>query len=314
MDLSLHGVAVGRAELSLRQDKALAKKVLAYDDILCPDFAVFSPEEFETGGNLRMPLFVKPLRTDASIGISGAKSLVRDATAMMKQVAAIHKSLRRFGPWPRNTSRARSSTSRSWATPDPNGLPADRDGLRGTPRDGAPHVLDSKAKWAEGSAEFKGTKSVLADVPPEMRAKLQEVSLKAYRALHVRDYGRVDLRVAETGEIYVIDVNANCYLGESEANSPWPPRPPAIGYPTTLDRTGSSEPRRIERGRKRQPMRPSNSLQAPVLGKHDRLVPTPRVGMLARRPAPSWAVPLREPRALGKRSSHGSLAVLTVFD
>ena len=42
-----------------------------------PDFAVFSRDDFETGGNLRMPLFVKPLRADASIGI-GTDALVHD--------------------------------------------------------------------------------------------------------------------------------------------------------------------------------------------------------------------------------------------
>ena len=47
---------------------------------------------FETGGNLRMPLFVKPLRSDASLGIGG-KSLVHDAVALMERVAAIHKEL-----------------------------------------------------------------------------------------------------------------------------------------------------------------------------------------------------------------------------
>jgi D-alanine-D-alanine ligase len=81
--------------------------------------------------------------------------------------------------------------------------------------DGAPRVLDKKAKWVEDSPEYKGTKSVLADLPDELRAKIQKASLDAYRALRVRDYGRVDLRLTESGEIYVIEVNANCYLEQS---------------------------------------------------------------------------------------------------
>ena len=34
----------------------------------------------------------------------------------------------------------------------------------------------------------------------------------AYKALRVRDYGRVDLRMDEAGNVYVIEVNASCYL------------------------------------------------------------------------------------------------------
>jgi D-alanine-D-alanine ligase len=41
---------------------------------------------------------------------------------------------------------------------------------------------------------------------------LQKVALDAYRALRVRDYGRIDLRLTEAGEVYVIEVNASCYL------------------------------------------------------------------------------------------------------
>jgi D-alanine-D-alanine ligase len=41
---------------------------------------------------------------------------------------------------------------------------------------------------------------------------LQKVALGAYRALRVRDYGRIDLRLTEAGEVYVIAVNASCYL------------------------------------------------------------------------------------------------------
>ena len=72
--------------------------------------------------------------------------------------------------------------------------------------------MDSKAKWDERSKEYKGTRSVLAKVPDELRARLQKVAVDAYRALRVRDYGRVDIRLTETGEIYVLEVNASCYL------------------------------------------------------------------------------------------------------
>ena len=87
---------------------------------------------------------------------------------------------------------------------DFSGLPAD-----------APKVLDSKAKWDKDSIEYKGTKAVLANVPDELKAKLQKAALEAYHALKVRDYGRVDMRLTNTGEIFVIEVNANCYLEKS---------------------------------------------------------------------------------------------------
>src|SRR6185312_9816301 len=70
-------------------------------------------------------------------------------------------------------------------------LPIEMD-FSGLP-DGAPRVLDSKAKWSEDSVEYKGTRSRVATLPDELRARLQKASLDAYRALRVRDYGRVDL-------------------------------------------------------------------------------------------------------------------------
>jgi len=56
-----------------------------------------------------------------------------------------------------------------------------------------------------------------------LRAQLQKVALDAYRALRVRDYGRIDLRLTETGEIYVIEVNA---AATSSRPASLPPRPP----------------------------------------------------------------------------------------
>jgi D-alanine-D-alanine ligase len=200
----------GPGELYLSQDKALSKKLLAYEDILYPRFAVMNlGSELETGGNLRMPLFVKPLRADSSIGIGG-KSLVHDTGALMKQVAAIHRDVE-DSALAEEYIEGREFYVGVLGNLRPEVLPPVEVDFTGFP-EGQPKVLDSRAKWNEGSKEYKGTNSVIADIPDELRAKLQKVSVDAYRALRVRDYGRVDLRLTGTGEIYVLEVNASCYL------------------------------------------------------------------------------------------------------
>ncbi|MGH2708553.1 MAG: D-alanine--D-alanine ligase family protein [Actinomycetota bacterium] len=203
----------GPGELYLSQDKGLTKKLLAFEDILYPRFAVFSREAaFETGGNLRMPLFVKPLRSDASLGIGG-KSLVHDAVALMERVAVIRKELG-DSALAEEFIEGREFYVGVLGNAQAKALPPVEIDFTGFP-EGVPKVMDSKAKWDERSKEYKGTKSVLAHLPDELRARLQKVAVDAYRALRVRDYGRVDLRLTDTGEIYVLEVNASCYLERS---------------------------------------------------------------------------------------------------
>jgi D-alanine-D-alanine ligase len=208
--LGLRYTGGGPAELYLRQDKGLAKKVLAFDQILYPHFAIFSRDaDFETAGNLRMPLFVKPLTADASIGIDG-ESLVHDTTSLMKRVLLIHEKVK-DSALVEEYIEGREFYIGVVGNQEPLALPPVEMDFSGLP-EGLPHVAGTKAKWKKNSVEYKGTKSILADVPDELRAKLQKAAVDAYRALRVRDYGRVDLRLTEAGEIYVIEVNASCYL------------------------------------------------------------------------------------------------------
>jgi D-alanine-D-alanine ligase len=203
----------GPGEFYLQEDKALAKKLLAYGKIPCPDFAVFAQDaDFETGGNLRLPLFVKPLRMDASIGID-AKSLVRTSTELIERVRKIHHQVH-DSALAEEYVEGREFYVGVLGNADPVAFPPLEMDFSGLP-DGKPHILDSKAKWDEKSREFKGTKAVLPELPDELRARLQKVAVDAYRALRVRDYGRVDMRLTAAGEIYVIEVNASCYLEQS---------------------------------------------------------------------------------------------------
>jgi D-alanine-D-alanine ligase len=208
--LGLCYTGCGPGEAYLQQDKGLAKKLLAFDQIRYPDFAVFAADStLETGGNLHMPLFVKPLRADASIGIDGG-SLVHTSTDLMKRVVYIHEELH-DSALAEEYIEGREFYVGVLGNNDPIALPAiEMDFSRLHPS--KPRIADAKAKWEKGTAEYRGTRSVLADIPPELVAKLNQAAIGAYRALRVRDYGRVDFRVTDSGEAYVIEVNASCYL------------------------------------------------------------------------------------------------------
>ena len=223
----------GPGELYLSQDKGLTKRLLAFEDILYPRFAVFSRETgFETGGNLRMPLFVKPLRSDASLGIGG-KSLVQDWTGLIDRVSAIRKELD-DAALAEEFIDGREFYVGVVGNSQPKALPPVEIDFTGFP-EGVPKVMDSKAKWDERSKEYKGTRSVLAQLPDELRARLQKVAVDAYRALRVRDYGRVDLRLTDTGDIYVLEVNASCYL-EKDSEFAMAAGAAGLDYPRLIER------------------------------------------------------------------------------
>src|SRR4029079_5740894 len=168
----------------------------------------------------------------ASIGI-GSDALVNDATSLMKRVLSIHEKFN-DAALAEEYIEGREFYVGILGNRDPLAFPPIEMDFSGLP-EGAPRVLDSKAKWSKESAEYKGTKSVLPDVDDELRARLQKVSLDAYRALRVRDYGRVDLRLNDAGEIFVIEVHASCYLAQS-AEFAVAAAAADIDYPTLIER------------------------------------------------------------------------------
>jgi D-alanine-D-alanine ligase len=84
--------------------------------------------------------------------------------------------------------------------------------LAGVP-EGMPRIAGTEVKWERGTAAYKRTKlRIPEDLPEERATEIQETAVRACRALEIRDYARVDLRLAEDGSFYVLEVNPNPWL------------------------------------------------------------------------------------------------------
>jgi D-alanine-D-alanine ligase len=79
--------------------------------------------------------------------------------------------------------------------------------------EGTPRIASRDVKFERDSEAYKLTKSKVADDLDEPTTqKLSETALAAYRAVKLRDYGRIDMRLTPEGEVYVIEANPNPWL------------------------------------------------------------------------------------------------------
>ncbi|MGD0053708.1 MAG: D-alanine--D-alanine ligase, partial [Vulcanimicrobiaceae bacterium] len=96
--------------------------------------------------------------------------------------------------------------------PTPRVLPLSEIDFGALPDD-VPRIVSYDAKWTSGSADDLGTVPVLhPSLPTAVAARIRRAAADAFRAVGVRDYGRVDLRLGANGVPYVVDVNPNCDL------------------------------------------------------------------------------------------------------
>jgi D-alanine-D-alanine ligase len=202
----------GISGMLLAQDKALAKKLLTFHRVPSPDFAVFHHDHLDSAGKLRFPLFVKPLRADASIGV-GPGSLVRDLGELLDRVRYVHA----LGEdaMAEEYIEGREFYVGVLGGERPTALPVVELQFRGGYPKDRPRIADWSSKFEKDTPEFKGTRSVIARLTSELRQRVQSLAITAFEALQLRDYARVDLRVDSHGDPFVLEINPNPYLEQS---------------------------------------------------------------------------------------------------
>jgi D-alanine-D-alanine ligase len=154
---------------------------------------------------LDYPWFVKPARSDASVGITAA-NVVHDAAALRARAGEL------LGEFAQPVLCERYIAGRELNVGFVSAalLPIHEIDFAAMPAD-RPHIVSYAAKWQAGHVDYTGTTSVpLRAAAPALIERAAATARAAYAALGLRDYGRVDLRVDRDGRPWVIDVNPNC--------------------------------------------------------------------------------------------------------
>jgi D-alanine-D-alanine ligase len=94
----------------------------------------------------------------------------------------------------------------------------------------------------------------MAKFTPELQAKIERAAMITFRALQLKDYARVDFRISEMGEPYVLEANPNPYL-EAESELAMAAAARGVGYPQLVQRVLESAARRYKLKRFFKPVR-----------------------------------------------------------
>jgi D-alanine-D-alanine ligase len=218
--------------LILARGKDLSKTLVHYRRIAVPAFAVFPMNrKVKRPPRLALPLIVKSLNEDGSVGISQA-SIVDTDEKLAERVTFIHE---RVGTaaiaeqfiegrelYVGVLGNTRLAVLPVWEL------------KFGTM--GGELIATEKVKHDVGYQERVGIEDGPAkNLAPELRAHIHRTAKRIYRTLGLDGYARVDFRLAADGTLYFIEANPNPEIAKSQEFAT-AAKHDGVDYPTLLHR------------------------------------------------------------------------------
>ena len=199
----------------LARDKSLSKKLLAYHRIRVPEFEVYrAGRPIRRPKRLAFPLMVKSLTEEASIGISQA-SVVDNDEKLKERVAFIHESIG-TAAIVEQYIEGRELYVGILGNQTLQALPVWELFFTNMP-EGSKRIATDRVKWSVKYQKKYGIDSGMAVNLAEGQAeKIQHLCKRVYRALELSGYARVDLRLDEAGNAWVIEANPNPQIARGE--------------------------------------------------------------------------------------------------
>jgi len=201
--------------LLLARDKSLSKKLLAYHRIPVADAEVFRiGRPIRRPKRLQFPLIVKSLTQEASIGISQA-SVVDSDEKFKERVTFIHESIHTSAIAEQYID-GRELYVGIFGNQALQALPVWELFFTNMP-EGSKRIATDRVKWSVKYQKKYGIDSGAArDLPDGVAEKIQHVCKRAYRALELSGYARIDLRLDEAGHVWVLEANPNPQIARGE--------------------------------------------------------------------------------------------------
>lgn len=201
--------------LILARDKALCKKLLTYHRIRVPAFGVFFKNRaIRRPARLRFPLFVKSVTEEGSRGIAQA-SLVTDDDKFRERVEFIHRQVGTDAIaeeyiegrelYVGVLGNARLTTFPVWEMHFTKMPPE------------MPRIATGKVKWDVEYQKRWGIETRAAtNLPDGADRRIAQICKRVYRILDLSGYARMDLRMTQDGEVYLLEANPNPQIGYGE--------------------------------------------------------------------------------------------------
>jgi D-alanine-D-alanine ligase len=204
--LNLHGIAYSGNSLEalfITTSKRLTSHLLSQNRIVVPAF--YKPSEWQ----ILLPgkkYILKPVREEGSAGINAESVFTFDGQFPDK----ISHSEDYYWHLEEFIEGREFNVSILYGENGPEVLPLAEILFRDY-EPGRPKIVDYHAKWSPGSFEYENTIRVFPDMSgqPLLSAQIRKAALDTWNCLGLKGYARVDLRVNDQDQVFVLEANAN---------------------------------------------------------------------------------------------------------
>ncbi|MBI2990322.1 MAG: ATP-grasp domain-containing protein [Candidatus Magasanikbacteria bacterium] len=195
--------------LSLCRDKIKVKKLLSYHNIPTPKWDYAYDLNDEIKDDLRFPLIVKPSTGDNLMGISN-QSVVMNRGELDKQLRRIILDYHRPVVVEEYIEGDEYEVLILGSDDDDlRVLPLSRSIFKDLPEE-YKHIYTHAARWGSDEAyKHIVVQRPAKNIGKKLESLITEIALDAYSILDCRDYGRVDIRVDEHDNPYVLELDPN---------------------------------------------------------------------------------------------------------